>query len=102
MRADPTATAERLWGEGRAWADILGELRRAGATKIGCIRAAVQVLRVEIADAKMLVHYSDVWADVRPADEEYHESLTAATESVARRRRHGDPPKDVVVASRPA
>lgn len=60
MKTDPVTKAQDLWTEGRAWTDILEELRAAGATKIECIRAAVQVLRVPTADGKMLVHYSDV------------------------------------------
>ncbi|HUQ63999.1 MAG TPA: hypothetical protein VM121_09610 [Acidimicrobiales bacterium] len=83
MRTDLVTRAQDLWAGGRSWTEILDELRRAGASKIDCVRAAVQILRVPTADAKMLVHYSDVWADVRGADEQFHESLIAAAESVS-------------------
>ncbi len=63
---------------------ILTTLWAEGFTKIDCIKATVELLRLPLADAKRVVHDSQVWADARGRDDEWHDSLVAeldATES---------------------
>jgi len=63
-------------------------LRAESYSKADCIRASVEVLRLPLADAKRLVHESQVWRDVRDADDEWHDALIAElrAESLADRR----------------
>jgi len=81
MSVDLISKAEHLWDDGRTWPEILATLRSAGATKISCIQAAVRVLRIPLANAKMLVHSSDVWADARDLDDQFHDSFIAAAQA---------------------
>jgi hypothetical protein len=72
---DATERAAALWAEGQRWDAVLRTLRAEGYSKTDCIRASVDVLRLPLADAKRLVHGSDVWRDVRDADEQWHDAL---------------------------
>lgn len=83
MRAQERAVA--LWGDGQRWDAILTALRAEGFSKIDCIKATVEVLRLPLADAKRVVHDSEAWADVRRRDDEVHEALIAEVESEALR-----------------
>lgn len=77
MRTDAIERATALWTEGSRWDAVMRTLRAEGYTKTDCIRASVEVLRLPLADAKRLVHESNVWRDVRDADEEWHDTLIA-------------------------
>jgi ribosomal protein L7/L12 len=77
VKADASERATALWTEGRRWDAVMQSLRTEGYSKIDCIRASVDVLRLPLADAKRLVHESDVWRDLRDADDEWHDALIA-------------------------
>ena len=84
MSTQVTDRAARLWDDGARWDSILTTLRAEGFTKVDCIKATVELLRLPLADAKRVVHDSQTWADVRGRDDEWHDSLVAeldATES---------------------
>jgi len=55
---DATTRARELWQEGRAWEDMIADLRAEGFSKIDCIRVTVELLRVPLGEAKALVHFA--------------------------------------------
>jgi hypothetical protein len=80
MRADVTDRAATLWQAGERWDAILGALRAEGFSKVDCIKATVQQLRLPLADAKRVVHDSAAWADVRERDDEVLDRLAREVE----------------------
>ncbi len=80
MIAPVTERAASLWQAGERWDAILGALRAEGYSKVDCIKATVDQLRLPLADAKRVVHESAAWADVRQEDDQWHEQLAADAE----------------------
>jgi hypothetical protein len=72
-----TGRAIALWDAGARWDEILEALRNEGFSKVDCIRATVEILRLPLADAKRIVHESRAWADRREDDDRFHEVLEA-------------------------
>ena len=85
MIADVTDRAATLWQTGERWDAILGALRAEGFSKVDCIKATVQQLRLPLADAKRVVHDSAAWADVREQDDELLDRLASEVEAGAYR-----------------
>ncbi len=77
VKTDAIERATALWTDGSRWYAVMQTLRDEGYSKTDCIRASVEVFRLPLADAKRLVHESDVWRDRRAADEEWHDALIA-------------------------
>lgn len=65
MSTDVTERASTMWQAGERWEAILGALRDEGYSKIDCIKATVEQLRLPLADAKRIVHESPAWAEVQ-------------------------------------
>jgi hypothetical protein len=72
-----TERATALWDAGARWDEILEALRGKGFSKVECIRATVEILRLPLADAKRIVHESRAWADRQKSDDRFHEILEA-------------------------
>jgi hypothetical protein len=89
MTAEATQRAAALWAEGQRWDTVLQTLRAEGYSKTDWIRASADVLRLPLSDAKRLVHGSDVWRDVRDADEQWHDALVAELRAEPSRPEHG-------------
>ncbi len=83
MIAQVTERAAELWRHGARWDTILVTLREEGFSKVDCIKATAQQLRVPLADAKRLVHHSEAWADTRQPDDAWHEALVAELDADA-------------------
>ena len=83
MIAPVTERAATLWQAGERWDAILGALRAEGFSKIDCIKATVDQLRLPLGDAKRIVHDSAAWADVRDRDDEWKERLVSEVEAGA-------------------
>lgn len=83
MIGEVTERASVLWGDGARWDAILEALRDEGFSKIDCIRATVEVLRLPLADAKRIVHESRAWADRREDDDRFHDALVAELQAEA-------------------
>lgn len=77
MIGEVTERATAMWDDGARWDEILGTLRDEGFSKVECIRATVEILRLPLADAKRIVHESRAWADRREDDDRFHEVLEA-------------------------
>jgi len=60
---------------GKALDDALSELRSEGASILQCMAAVEHVKKCGLAQAKRLVHFSPAWADVREANDKFHEEL---------------------------
>jgi hypothetical protein len=88
VRTNASDRATAMWSEGSRWDAVLRTLRAEGYSKNDCIRASVDVLRLPLADAKRLVHESDVWRDLRDADDEWHDALIAELRAEALPERH--------------
>ena len=85
MIAPVTERAAALWQAGERWDAILGALRAEGFSKIDCIKATVDQLRLPLADAKRVVHDSAAWADVREHDDKLLDRLASEVEAGAYR-----------------
>ncbi len=81
MMAPVTERAAALWHAGERWDAILGALRADGYSKVDCIKATVEQLRLPLTDAKRIVHESTAWADVRQDDDRWHEQLAVDVEA---------------------
>ena len=77
MIGQATERATAMWDDGARWDEILETLRAEGFSKVDCIRATVEILRLPLADAKRIVHDSRAWADRRKNDEQFHDVLEA-------------------------
>ena len=77
MSTQVTDWAASLWDDGARWDAILATFRAEGFTKVDCIKATVELLRLPLADAKRVVHDGQTWADVRGLDDEWHDGLVA-------------------------
>lgn len=75
MAREGTARAHEMWDQGGRWDEILLRLRGEGFSKIDCVRASMELLRLPLADAKRLVHESAAWADGRDADEQLQDAF---------------------------
>ena len=89
-----TERATEMWGQGARWDEILKTLRREGFSKMDCVRATVERLRLPLADAKRLVHESGAWADRREADDQLQDSFLDWLE-----QSQADEPLDLPVAA---
>ena len=76
--------ASTMWNDGARWDGILVALRGEGFSKIDCIRATAELLRLPLADAKGLVHDSRAWADRRQHDDEWHDALIVELQAAVR------------------
>lgn len=85
MIADVTDRAATLWQTGERWDAILGALRAEGFSKIDCIKATVEQLRLPLADAKRVVHDNAAWSDVRARDDELLDQWASEVEAGAHR-----------------
>ena len=56
-------------------ADIILFLRESGVSKIQSIHALTRIFDIAVAESKEKIHYSEVWADRRGADEKFHEEI---------------------------
>ena len=77
MIGQVTERATAMWDHGARWDEILETLRAEGFSKVECIRATVEILRLPLADAKRIVHDSRAWAHRRKNDEQFHDVLEA-------------------------
>lgn len=55
--------------------DVLRVLRVNGFSKVHSIKALVDLGYATMGEAKVVVHNSSTWADVRNRDEEFHKTL---------------------------
>lgn len=94
MKVLATERASALWDNGSRWDAVLERLRAEGYSKLDCVRASTEVLRLPLADAKRLVHEGEVWRDLRHRDDEWHGALIAELRAEAwvrrRNRDHAD------------
>ncbi|MEX0949171.1 MAG: hypothetical protein WD296_10245 [Acidimicrobiia bacterium] len=72
---DAIERAAEMWADGNRWDAVMQTLRAEGYSKIDCIRASVEILRLPLADAKRLVHESSMWHHRRDTDDELHDAL---------------------------
>ncbi|MGV9295025.1 hypothetical protein [Amycolatopsis sp. NPDC003676] len=61
--------ARRLLGQGIELDEVIAELRRIGCPKIGCMDVLSRIAGVSLGEAKLLVHNSPAWDDVKKPDE---------------------------------
>lgn len=83
MVSDVVERGSTMWNDGARWDAILDALRNEGFSKMDCIRASVEVLRLPLADAKRVVHESRAWADRREDDDRFHDALIAELQAEA-------------------
>jgi ribosomal protein L7/L12 len=71
------STSQKILTKGGSVEDVLLYLKERGCSKIACIKAIYLLQKVNLRQAKHIVHYSNVWQDVREQDEEFHQSLVS-------------------------
>jgi ribosomal protein L7/L12 len=86
--------SRRVYEDGRSTEEVLTFLRQRGATKVESIRLLSELSGLTADEAKLAVHWSDTWRDVRAADDELHATIEEAAkqllESLDQRRRRSD------------
>ena len=82
--------ARRMYEAGAPIDAIIKMMRNEGTSKVMSIRVLAE-LGVPLVDAKILVHESPVWSDVKVEHEQFAESLERALDQL----RKGRGPKDV-------
>lgn len=65
---------QELHSQGKSRDEIVGFLRSQGCSKVQSI-VVLKALGVDSSEAKKMVHFSNVWADMRERDTQFHESL---------------------------
>lgn len=75
MSVQATERAATLWQAGDRGDAILVVLRGESFSKVDCIKATVEHLRLPLGDAKWIVHESAAWADRHDIDVAFHERL---------------------------
>jgi ribosomal protein L7/L12 len=69
---------QELWEQSVDMNQFLDELRRRGAFQIESIKAVRKYAKVNLGQAKEIVHFSKTWADLRENSEALHEALYQA------------------------
>jgi hypothetical protein len=72
-RLDPDTVSECPGDIGEA----VGFLRGRGLSKVQSIAVIADRFGLPLDEAKRIVHFSDVWSDVRDRDEQLHDGLHA-------------------------
>ena len=67
--------AQALWERSQSVEQFLEELRRHGAFQVESIQAVRKFAKVNLGQAKEIVHFSKTWADMRESSEALHEAL---------------------------
>jgi hypothetical protein len=83
-----------LYDRGATIEHILAHLRKRGASKVESIRVLIEIAGVTNEKAKMIVHFSAVWRDVRDADDKLHVTVEQTVDELLKsleekRRRPG-------------
>lgn len=81
MTKSATARAEALWQQGTDFEDLVAALRAEGHSKVDTISATSKLLRIPLAEAKRLVHFSSAWSDLREPHERFHNIIEAVAAS---------------------
>lgn len=74
-RYTAAAIAARLISAGHTHDEVLHELREQGGSKIDCVAALKDAEHMTLVEAKRIVHFSPVWADVKQRDEAIWEEI---------------------------
>jgi ribosomal protein L7/L12 len=69
---------QELWEQCVDMNQFLDELRRRGAFQIESIKAVRKYAKVNLGQAKEIVHFSKTWADLRESSEALHEAAYQA------------------------
>ena len=78
---DKIQQIEQLIDEGVPQPQVFIEMRKLGLHIIDCMTLAVSLYGMTRTEAKIAIHYSEAWADMRERNEAFHETaFQAATE----------------------
>ena len=78
---------KQMFSDGKTTADILKYLREETNSKATSIIVIVDVLNVSASEAKILVHRSEIWDDVRERDEQLHEIFYGELKKVSNKNK---------------
>lgn len=79
-RAELGDRCRSLMDQGMGREGLISFLRQAGCFKIDSIAILMDVLHVDLSEAKPLVHLSETWKDRREEDDLFHERIAEAIE----------------------
>jgi len=71
----PIGQCQQMAAQGKSSEEIVEFLRAQGSSKVASIAIIAKVLAVNLGQAKVIVHTSHTWADVRERDDRFHASL---------------------------
>ena len=69
------AAARRGLQSGRSLEAVVADLKNEGFSRVDSIRAVVEITGASLGDAKLIVHRSQAWEDVRQETEDFHVAL---------------------------
>jgi hypothetical protein len=75
-----TERCRQMLRSGATVDDILGIMRREGESRIASIAVLMELTGMSLREAKIAVHTSSVWGDLRNETEVFHERLEQAAE----------------------
>jgi hypothetical protein len=81
-----TEAARLLHQDGKSLEAILTYLRTESNSKVLAIIVIARVIKMSLEDAKLLVHESKTWQDVKKRDEEFHEKINSAMEKMEKKK----------------
>lgn len=79
-----------LQAEGGSVDDVLYLLRHAGFWKVESIQALRELREMTFLEAKTLVHLSSVWEDQYIPDEQLHDEIARAIETLEHEDKYGE------------
>lgn len=75
---------ENRFDEGNSIADVLRSLRSNGFSVLDAIKVMMRLTGVSLAEAKQVVHTSEVWSDRRAMHDAFHHGLIGGQNPFAR------------------
>lgn len=75
----------KMLENGASIEDILQYLRKEINSKVNSIFVVMQLLNISPNESKNLVHFSNVWSDVKERDEDFHEEVFSVLEDIEKK-----------------
>ena len=78
---------KQMLSDGKTIDDVLKYLRVETNSKVTSIMVVVGLLNISAGEAKLLVHRSEAWNEVRERDEKIHETIYAELDKINEKNR---------------
>jgi len=78
--------SRQMLQDGKSLDDVLEYLKAESKSKMVSILVISKIMDSSVGDAKLLVHKSKAWKDVKQRDEEIHEKLISEIEKMSKKK----------------